>query len=164
VIKRAELPTFAQALLRLPHPTNATAPLACRLLQELAPKPLKGVPENLTFMDGFDARHAVGWSIFGLTVIALAGGVAINRVLVAGIETTKALQTQAAQTISTVHQRTRRWPQSDRDPMMNDGDRSRVKAANLSFRLDKVDAAKHRALYIVYYNEHPFRLNVPERM
>ena len=115
-------------------------------------------------MDGFDARHIVGWSIFGIAIVALAGAVAINRILVIGIEATKARQTQAALAINTVYKRTQQWPQTDRDPILTDEDRSRVRAANATFRLDRIDSGGHRALYIVNFGDHPIRLNVPEQM
>ena len=114
-------------------------------------------------MDGFDARHVVGWSIFGLSILALAGGVAINRVMVAGIEATKVRQTKTAQAISNVHRRTRQWPRSEQDPLLNDSDRSLMHEANATFRLDQVDAPAHRAFYIVRFGDHPFRLSVNEK-
>ena len=115
-------------------------------------------------MDRFDARHVVGWSIFGLSIIALAGGVAINRVLVAGVEATKARQLRAQRAISAVYARTSQWPKTERDAMLSTEDRERVEDAKITFRLNQIDATGHRALYIVFYGDHPMRVNVPERM
>ena len=115
-------------------------------------------------MDGFDARHLVGWSIFGMAIIGLAGAVAINRVMVVSIEATKLRQTRTAQAISTIHKRTNTWPKNDKDAMVNEDDRTRLKAVNATFRLHHVEANAHRALYIVNFGDHAFRLNVPERM
>ena len=113
-------------------------------------------------MDGFDAKHVVGWSIFGMAIIGLAGAIAINRVMVISIEATKARQTKTALAISTVHQRTSQWPLTDKDPMLTDEDRVRVRQANATFRLQRVDSSGHRAFYIVNFGDHAFRMNVPE--
>ena len=114
-------------------------------------------------MDGIDARHAVGWSIFGLAIIALAGALAANRVLVAGVQaTTKTRQNQAVQVISSVRQRTLQWPKDERDPLLNDTDRSRVKSANVGFTLDEVNARTKRAFYYIRTGERRERMDVPE--
>ena len=115
-------------------------------------------------MDGFDAKHVVGWSVFGMAIIALAGGIAINRVLVIGIEATKAKQVLAAQAISGIHRRTNTWPTNQADAMLTADDRDRLHAANATFRLQKVEAPAHRALYVVDYDGQIFRLTVPEKM
>ncbi len=115
-------------------------------------------------MDGFDAKHVVGWSIFGLSILALSGAVAVNRVMVVGIQATKARQVQAQRAIQSVYGRTSHWPKDDHDTMLTADDHARVDAAKITFRLDQVDASGHRALYIVYYGDHPIRLSVPERM
>lgn len=115
-------------------------------------------------MDGFDARHVVGWSVFGMAIIGLAGAVAINRVMVISIEATKARQTKTAKAISDIHARTRIWPRSSQDKSLNDADREVLRSANATFRLDKVIGVGHRAYYIVNFGDHAFRLNVPERM
>jgi hypothetical protein len=114
-------------------------------------------------MDGIDARHAVGWSIFGLAIIALAGALAANRVLVAGVQTaTKNRQSQAVQVISSVRQRTQQWPKNETDPLLTAADRSRVKSARVGFRLDKVDVRARKAFYFVSVGERSVRLDVAE--
>lgn len=113
-------------------------------------------------MDGIDARHAVGWSIFGLTIIALGGAVAANRVMVAGVEAAqKVRQTQAVRAISTVHQRTQQWPVSEKDPMLDDGDRSRVRESRATFKLVDIQPGPHRATYDLSYSGRSMRVSVP---
>jgi hypothetical protein len=111
-----------------------------------------------------DGHHAVGWSVFGLAIIAVAGVLSVNHVLLAGIEATRARQTRAAQAISAVRQRTQQWPQTEKDPLLNEADRSRLKSVNVSFKLSQVDPEGHSASYSLRIGERRIRLDVPERM
>jgi len=99
-----------------------------------------------------------------MAIIGLAGAIGINRVMVVSIEATKARQTKTALAISSVHQRTSQWPLSDKDAMLTDEDRLRVRQANATFRLQRVDVRAHRAFYVVTFGDHSFRLNVPDEI
>jgi|SRR5579885_1783271 len=109
-------------------------------------------------------HHAVGYSVFALAVIAIAGALAANHVLLAGVEATNSKRSQAVQAIASVYERTRHWPANDRDAILTESDRSRLRAMDATFRLDTVEPSSHRALYFVKFGERNMRVGVPERM
>ena len=108
--------------------------------------------------------HHAGYSIFGLAIIALAGGIYLNQVLVAGIKANNALHTAPAVTINAVYRRTKHWPQDERDSLLNDSERSYARTADFKFRLISVDPPAHRALYSVMFGKRTLRINIPEQM
>jgi hypothetical protein len=106
-------------------------------------------------------HHAVGWSVFGLAIIAVAGALSVNHVLLAGVETIRSQQIQAVQAISAVRQRTQQWPASDHDPMLSSADRAKLRAVKATFRLDQIAGNGRHAFYFVKFGGRALRLDVP---
>jgi hypothetical protein len=113
-------------------------------------------------MAAVSGHHAVGYSIFGLAIVAIAGALAANHTLLAGIQTAKLQQTQAVQAISSVRGRTKQWPATQSDPMLNESERARIRAVNFTFKLDSVAAEDHKAYYFVIVGGRRIRVGVRE--
>ena len=115
-------------------------------------------------MAGPANSHPVGWSIFGLTIIALAGGIAINNVLAAGARTAVLEQRERTRsTISGVYRRTRQWPKSDQDPLLSADDRDKLHELGATFQLNSVAPPRHQATYDVHLGDRILQMDVPEQ-